>query len=259
MKPLPAEGSLGDRRSSAAPILSTPLPPGSRPSANRKVPANPGQRVYPWLLVIATCVSGFFCYLYITKPVFYPAPTSVPPTALSLPPGPTPTLEKTAEKRPLASLAPAVAGPLSDRLPGDPASRSSISAPNSKPGSANLFEETNFQVQHVITAEAPNGIVKRLDFKVPVLYRSRDLRWTKAEVANARELLGRLADYQEKTRALKAEGAALSIAWNQLVEKSIPNVGLQADSPTLPSNQETIHPVSSPKGSEAIRIQPATK
>jgi hypothetical protein len=72
---------------------------------------------------------------------------------------------------------------------------------------------------------------------VPVLYQSRNLRWTEEEVATARNLLDRLADHQEKTKNLRAEGIALLDSWNPLIEKSIPSGDLRADSPSLPANQ----------------------
>jgi hypothetical protein len=78
----------------------------------------------------------------------------------------------------------------------------------------------------------------RIDINVPVLYQSRNLRWTPQECASARELLTRLMDYQEKSLQLRIEGAGLLDSWNQLVGKSLPTAELRADSPTLPDNQQ---------------------
>ncbi|MFD0894107.1 hypothetical protein KBB96_02805 [Luteolibacter ambystomatis] len=261
MKPLPAEGSLVDRRPSGPSALPTALPQtgGPRSSSNRRNTASPGRGAYPWLLLASTVVSGVFCYLYITKPVILPAPAG--PAAAA--PAITPAVVRNS---PLSTANPtdptlAAIGPASDRLPGDPAVGPTRAPLKSAP-TTGLYEESNFSVQHVVTAEAPNGVVKRLDFKVPVLYRSRNLLWTKREVATARELLGRLADYQEKTRALRAEGVALEDAWNQLMERSMPVVGLQADSPSLLGNQERPGTTSAtpPAGAgESINIQPNRK
>ena len=95
-----------------------------------------------------------------------------------------------------------------------------------------------------------------------MLYQSRNLRWTPAEVAEARELLIRLADYQEKSRTLRLEGAELLDSWNRLIERSIPATDLRADSPTLPTNQQDAADAPRPAGldtTELIQIQPAGK
>ena len=124
------------------------------------------------------------------------------------------------------------------------------------------FEQTNLRVQHILTADTPDGHVANIDIDVPVLYQSRNLRWTPAEVAQARQLLIQLSDYQDKTRQLRAEGATLLASWNQLVEKSIPAGVVRADSPSLPSNQQDAADAPRPAGldtNEAIRIQPTGK
>lgn len=128
--------------------------------------------------------------------------------------------------------------------------------------SANAFEQTNLRIQHILTAEAPGGHLAKIDLDVPVLYQSRNLRWTAEEVAEARELLVRLANYQEKSRAMRAEGVALLDSWNHLVQRSIPDGELRADSPTLPANQEDAASTPRPVGldtTESIQIKPAGK
>ncbi len=124
------------------------------------------------------------------------------------------------------------------------------------------FEETNLRVQHVLTAETPGGQLARIDIDVPVLYQSRNLRWTAAEVPDARALLIRLADYQEKSRTLRGEGVALLDSWNRLVGRSIPAGDLRADSSTLPVNQLDAAGAPRPAGLntiESIQIQPSIK
>ena len=101
-----------------------------------------------------------------------------------------------------------------------------------------IYEETNLRVQHILTAEDPSGHVNRIDIDVPVLYQSRNLRWTAAEVSEARGLMLRLMEYQDKTRQLKNEGQQLLAAWSKLMGQSIPSAQLRADSPSLPGNQE---------------------
>lgn len=242
MKPLPAEGTPINRRAS------NPLPVST---ANRKNPPSV-PKVYPVLLVTSTAISALFCYLYLTKPVLLPAPSIHEPVA-----------EATAPQTPATPSAPeAIAeavptpGPALKQLPGDPA----VSAPPN-PANADPFEETNLSIQHVVTAQAPGGITKRLDFKVPVLYRSRNLLWTKENIALAHDLLGRLTLHQQKTHQLRAEAVALQTAWNTLIERSTPAQGLQADSPTLIDNQELPGaPASSArKAQDSILIQPTRK
>ena len=153
--------------------------------------------------------------------------------------------------------------PDGNRLPGEkkptPASHRQKS---SQPPAGNAFEETNLRIQHILTAEAPGGNLARIDIEVPVLYQSRNLRWTASEVAEARALLVRLADYQEKSQQLRAEGIELLDSWNRLVEHSIPSGELRADSPTLPINQQDAADAPRPAGlntTESIQIQPAGK
>ena len=237
-----------------------PLPPATGASqAPAFSPTDRPTRAYPWLLLLSTSVAGLFCYLYLTKPVIVssPAPAAVaksePPAVPAAVPVPAPapvTLAK-AEPKPTPALAPSP-----KRLPGD--SATAPAAPKETLGKtgASAFEETNLRVQHILIAEAPGGARSRLEFEVPVLYRSRNLRWSKQEVTRARELLGKLADYQEKSRALRAEGIALLDAWNHLVNHSIPGAGLRADSPSLPANQdESARPAATLDSQNAIRLQ----
>ena len=149
--------------------------------------------------------------------------------------------------------------PDKDRLPGE---KTTGATPLSASPSTTPFEQTNLRIQHILTAEAPGGHTSKIDLDVPVLYQSRNLRWTPAEVAEARELLIRLADYQEKSRALRLEGAELLDSWNRLIERSIPATDLRADSPTLPTNQQDAADAPRPAGldtTELIQIQPAGK
>ena len=74
--------------------------------------------------------------------------------------------------------------------------------------------------------------------------------------------LRRLADYQEKSRTLRLEGAELLDSWNRLIERTIPATELRADSPTLPTNQQDAADAPRPAGldtTELIQIQPAGK
>lgn len=251
----------------ATPPLSAALDSPSVPypkANNRRASSCAGQRAYPWLLAISTGVAALFCLMYITKPVI------VPSSPMS-PAGPAPS---PAAPAPLASsgrpAAPAGLMPSGDRLPGEqnPAAGGVKPIPADPrravpgPPSTTAFEETNLRVQHILTAEAPGGHVNRIDIDVPVLYQSRNLRWSAEEVAQARTLLIRLMDYQEKAGALRSEGVELLESWNRLIGNSIPASDLRADSPSLPANQEDAADAPRPAGlitTEAIQLQPSGK
>ncbi|MDB6076414.1 MAG: hypothetical protein JWO82_161, partial [Akkermansiaceae bacterium] len=59
------------------------------------------------------------------------------------------------------------------------------------------------------------------------------------EINRARQLMSGIANYQERSRALREEGSQLLASWNELIGASIPTETLRADSPTLPANQDS--------------------
>lgn len=256
---------LSTQNSSAIEIAegSQPAPTAANPpfsAANRRTSPCPAPCVYPWLLFASTTIAAGFCLLYITKPVIVTSPSPSPiysSTPATIAATPIPTITPTtiaATPIPATSLLPG-----QNRLPGEPAA---IEASPESHHSTSAFEQTNLRIQHLLTAEAPGGHLAKIDLEVPVLYRSRSLRWTPTEVAVARELLARLTNYQEKSQLLRAEGAELLDSWNHLIENSIPTNQLRADSPSLPSNQQDAVPSPRPAGlntAELIKIQPAVK
>lgn len=265
MNPLPSQRqSAAKPDGGGMPSLPTVLSPSSgdySASNRRSAPACPAQRAYPWLLFASTAVAALFCLLYITKPVIIPAPAMITPatagksTVSSTTPAPFPAK---AEDSATASLIPS-----RSTLPGEtpPVANDPLSALPGPP-SVSAFEETNLRVQHVLTAEAPGGHLDRIVLDVPVLYRSRELRWTADEVAKSRQLLVQLMDYQEKCRALRSEGTDLLSAWNHLIEQSLPATELRADSPSLPANQLDAADSPRPAGlisTESIQIRPSGK
>jgi len=257
---------------------SPPLqPPAKR---GRDADVCPVQRAYPWMLFASTGVAALFCFMYINKPVLMqgagPLMPSEPLAAATVE-SPIPAISPgiTEVDDPFDALEPAaepLAGsadeppllPPPDRLPGELASGLDI-LPQPAPGrtlpapaAASPYEETNLRVQHVLSAESADGAQSRIILDVPVLYESRQLRWTTRESHEARELLIRLVEHQEKTRSLRDEGEILLQAWNSMVERSIPASELRADSPTLPTNQSDAAASPRPAGfdtGEAIRIQ----
>ncbi len=229
MKPIPKEEPA---RESVRQIPGIPLnpQPASFSTANRRSASCAVQRVYPWLLFASTAIAATFCLAYITKPVILTGPSPIPPVSSQKGIG---SAGKGGSSNPLEKILPDP-----DRLPGDSGQTPSASADGKSPAAAQKsdFEETNIRVQHVLDAESANGETDRIIVDVPVLYRSRSLRWTQEEAAEARSLLTRLSEHQEKTRALRDEGAALLAAWNILMGESIPSAALRADSPSLPAN-----------------------
>ena len=141
--------------------------------SNRRAATCPTQRIYPWLLFASTAVAALFCLMYITKPVILasqsPIPTYTPPPATTAP--------KTTAAPVNVALMPA-----NDQLPGEKTTKDPAPDRTSSPAAA--FEQTNLRIQHILTAEAPGGHLAKIDIDVPVLYRSRNLRWTAAEVAD---------------------------------------------------------------------------
>jgi hypothetical protein len=265
MKPIPAQRSS----SGLPPDVGMPVPPsslvtpaGEYSAANRRAsPACGAQRAYPWLLFFSTAVAALFCLLYITKPVIVPAPAMIAPgapikTTIAEKPQTPPSSNVTSS----ASLLPA-----SDSLPGEGDAKpipGDTRISSASPPAVSQFEETNLRIQHVLSAEAPGGQIDRIILDVPVLYQSRNLRWTPDEVTAARDLLVRLMDYQDKCRSLRAEGIGLLDSWNQLIERSIPATQVRADSPTLPANQQDAAGSPRPAGlmsTDSIQIQPSGK
>lgn len=254
MKPLPSpQESLGRDSDNRMPALPTG---GQFSAANRRANACGSSKAYPWLLLFSTLVAGLFCMLYLTKPVIVPAPAMI---AAGLPAEG--TAIPTAKKDSPNANAPALL-PSRDRLPGEELAASDPRQAQAIPPVTSAFEETNLRIQHILTAETPAGQVDRLVLDVPVLYQSRNLRWTADEVVAARKLLVSLMDYQEKCRNLRAEGLVLLDSWNSLVERSLPTTELRADSPSLPANQQDAADTPRQSGmitTESIQIQPADK
>lgn len=233
-----------------------PLSHSSSLANRRSAGSNP--KSYPWLLLASTGLAAVFCGLYLTKPVIAAAPSRMAvdepfDPAPPLPPGPAMAMAKQA-----AAVAPSLL-PSGATLPGDHAAKPQTTDPRHlesvAPGAAASYEETNLRIQHVLKARGPAGEdLGKIMLEVPVLYGSRSLRWTPAEIARARELLVRMGDYQEKSRALQNECSNLLSEWNSLVGDSIPTSVLRADSPSL-TREALLNPGEGLDSTEAIEIQ----
>ncbi|MCW1884468.1 hypothetical protein OKA04_06975 [Luteolibacter flavescens] len=209
-----------------------PLHQSSPPAQNRRSLGSPAvQRAYPWLLVTSTALAAIFCGLYLTKPVVVAAAGPGPGTLTNAPAPPMPAMVAGSPKQADSLL------PHGSLLPGDTAKPQAadpkrLASAGSGPETA--FEETNLRIQHVLQAQGPEGEdLGKLTLEVPVLYRSRALRWTPEEVAQARKLMTRIGNYQEAAQMVRNEGQKLLGEWNALIGESIPTPVLRADSPSL--------------------------
>ena len=59
----------------------------------------------------------------------------------------------------------------------------------------NGWEKTNLQMQHVLSANLDGANVQKIVINTPVYYESRTMRWSKKDIAQARDILSRLVVY----------------------------------------------------------------
>ncbi|MES2981984.1 MAG: hypothetical protein V4727_06695 [Verrucomicrobiota bacterium] len=209
----------------------------NRRSANTKT-----QRLYPLLLLASTAVAGVFCFAYITKPVLPVYSNGIETAGASIPVSTVPATKPVAQPNDLLGTGPKNQTPATKRqLPPAPLTSG--------------FEETNIRMQHILDAESTSGDIHRIVVDVPVLYKSRNLRWSQEDAAQARVLLHRLEAYQEKSRALRDEGQLILEDWNKLMDASIPNHILRADSPSISTNLLKTSRLNQTTESEAVKIQ----
>ncbi len=255
--PNPGDPPRADAASLAPATEAHTFPAREYIPANRRAVPAPTVRFFTLALIASTLVAAVFCVLYITKPVVIAPPDGSIPAVL--PEQPAAMVEKTATDQAATeeSLAQKPEEPLEQKP-----EESTAAADKPTPASAarSGHEETNLRVQHVLNASTADGDLSRIVLDVPVIYASRNLRWTHAEIARAREILNRLADYHEQSRILRDLGTEILLDWNQLIEQSIPAAELRADSPSLPANQEDAAPLPRPDAldsTESIKIRPS--
>ena len=258
MKPIPAPSNPEDSSIETPPSSASDLFKSSQPrnsQGNRRSGQANANQVYPWLLAASTAIAVFFGVMYINKPVVIASLDSEQPET------PTDAAESGKETKDPALL------PTGDSLPGE-TTGAGAGASSETPGALTTapihsrFEETNMRVQHILTATAEDGSISRIDLEVPVLYQSRNLRWTPAEVTRAQDLMVQLMEYQDKSRQLRSQGEKLLSDWNALIGKSIPASRLRADSPSIPENQKDIMSDATPSDTttrDAVEIQPKDK
>ncbi len=213
--------------------------------ANRRIVNPKIQRLYPVLLLASTAIAAVFCFAYITKPVIVTY-SSIPEKVAISNPVTTPPITPVIKTEAPANILPGL----------KPKSQPSIAkqAPLSAPHTVG-FEETNIRMQHILDAESSNGEIHRIVIDVPAIYKSRNLRWSQDDAAQARLLLRRLEDYQEKSRDLRTEGSLILADWNKLMDASTPNQILRADSPSVSSNLLKSSRIIHSPNSDAVKIQ----
>ena len=249
LEPIPTEPVSSAQNVEHAP-LNQPL---SNPAANTRM-----SKAYPLLLGAIVCLSGALCWMYITKPVIVSTPPQQPAASLL-------TVEKdvtevTGVKLGKEASVESDLVPSEDALPGETPSgnRTAASAKSGKlpagvkPGVR--WENTNLKVQHILRAMTENG-EQKIILDVPVRYETRTMRWTKEDIAEARNILSRLMIYERDLNNLRQQGKGVLNDWNLLLGRTAPATVLRADSPSLPYNQgHGNQPRDLPDGSSLIKV-----
>ncbi len=233
------------------------------------------EKAYPWLLGASICLSAMLCWMYVTKPVIASVSIGRTPDALALVEL---TEDVVAARAEDASVGPRAgdlvpsdtdlpgAQPLASQESGEGAvsvSPEAISPQRLAEGSGADaaamtlgWEATNLKVQHILRADAGNGSLEKIVINVPVLYETRTMRWTSADIVNARDVLSRLMVYERNLSNLRQEGQALLKDWNEILDGTVPAASLRADSPSLPYNHgQGDHRGSLPRSSSAIKVE----
>ncbi len=232
------------------------------------------ERAYPWLLGASTCLSAMLCWMYVTKPVIATVSVGNDPDALAL--------AGLTEDAAVTRAGNADAGPRAgDLVPSDtdlpgsqpPAPQAAGQAGGGSPEAITPqrlaegagadaaamtlgWEATNLKVQHILSADGGNGALEKIVINVPVLYETRTMRWTSADIVKARDVLSRLMLYERNLSNLRQEGQVLLKDWNELLEETVPAPSLRADSPSLPYNHgQGDQRGSLPRSSSAIKVE----
>ncbi|MBT8037481.1 MAG: hypothetical protein KJO21_08045 [Verrucomicrobiae bacterium] len=209
------------------------------------------EKAYPWLLGASTCLSAILCWMYVTKPVL-----AVDEAGGVTERRPTVALSTAPSDAAAAGIKPTAGDlvPSDTDLPGAQSSTSGAAGESVETGSpetidlqrlaaggdssamASGWESTNLKVQHILSADVGDGELEKIVINVPVIYETRTMRWTSADMVKARDVLSRLMVYERNLSNLRKEGQALFDDWNQLLEATVPAAALRADSVSLPYN-----------------------
>lgn len=229
-------------------------------------PTNDVALTYKFLLFLSTLTACVFCYLYVTKPTVTQASdaSQSPATAEN-------DLDDTAS--PEATSKPDEAAnpsdftpPSTDALPGiaattpkqvervDPQTKDAdIDLPSSSSVTHLAWEETNDRVQHIITAQQGDQS-ERIILEIPVIYKTRGLRFSPAEAKEAERILRALKIYQGQIKQLHQDGLNIQSAWQTLLTGSQPMEALRADSPSLPQSDQSSPDTLSGNSADSIQL-----
>jgi len=249
-----------------------------------KLSSYQADKVYPWLLGVSITISAVLCWLYVTKPVILKSDLSSVSQSQAM------VSSKGSAEGPLrgsgagkSAHGKATLVPSDSNLPGS-SSGMNRSAGSTSPahlphngqsprtinpamlakshagaiGSPFFlgWESTNLKVQHILSVDAGGGTLEKIVLNVPVLYKTRTLRWTAEDITKARSVMKRLMEYERNLNQLRGEAQNILKDWNEILETTAPTVALRADSPTLPYNHGNgSEPKSLPDGSSAIKLE----
>jgi len=233
------------------------------------VPASPN-KACPVLLVISLCLSAVLCWMYVTKPVIVAASSDEKGSSVQEVTPPQKIAKRSETKQAKQTKqAQSELLPSDNALPGvktsSGASSKKLSATAQKPidpltlttpGNGTGWETTNARVQHILRADSGNGELSNIVLNVPVLYQTRTMRWTPADIANGRQILTRLMVYESNLAKVKQEGKVLLADWHRLLEKTVPSSALRADSPSIPYNRtQRANGQTLPGGNDTIKVE----
>ncbi len=204
---------------------------------------------YKYLLTFSTLSAVFFCWLYVTKPtVISPTRTDTEENATDL----FDSSITTQKPNPVATEN-SFSSLNNTGLPGESTNSTNQSQASAANKDSNIplplsdstknlvgFEETNDRVQHVITAQR-NSSSERIILEVPVIYKTRGLRFGPEQANEAQRVLRALKIYQSQIKKLHQDGKNIQLAWDSLLMSAQPVASLRADSPSLPQKSST-HP-----------------
>ena len=253
LEPIPTEQIVLAKEK--PPRTSMMAPDTRHPIITPAVPQDSGQleKAYPWLLGVSTCLSALLCWMYVSKPVIVQeTAVSSQPQEIIEPAAPKPklveqttqvTTNRVAELVPSDNQLPSAGNTKVASASGqpemviDPRATSRASRDAAEAGVVPGWEKTNLKVQHILSADLGTGEHERIVLNVPVLYESRNMRWTPTDIEKAREILARLMLYERNLSNLRKESHVILADWNHLLKQTVPATSLRADSPSLPYNQ----------------------
>ncbi len=204
---------------------------------------------YKYLLTFSTLSAVFFCWLYVTKPTV----VSTTDADAQQNTAEQPTDSDSTEKSEPVATQNSFANLSNAGLPGETTHSESQPSNSAASKDSNIplptsdstkdlvgFEETNDRVQHVITAQS-NSSSERIILEVPVIYKTRGLRFGPEQANEAQRVLRALKIYQTQIKKLHQDGQNIQLAWDSLLMSAQPVEALRADSPSLPQKSSS-HP-----------------